>query len=71
MTTLQRESATARRLLSDSGQLEIRRLAVTETIDSVILDGEVTSFYMKQMAQETVKPAADGKRLVNRVFVSE
>jgi hypothetical protein len=70
MTLVHAEPATARRLLSDSGQLELRRLAVTETSESVILDGEVTSFYLKQMAQETVKPATDGRRLVNRVFVS-
>jgi hypothetical protein len=35
----------------------------------VVISGRVSCFYLKQLAQETVKPTADGKRAVNRVEV--
>ena len=41
-----------------------------EASDEVVtLSGRVSSFYLKQMAQESVKPAVAGRRLVNRVEV--
>lgn len=55
--------------LAASSQPELRRLHVTVTDDSVVIAGSVSCFYLKQMAQETVKPTAHGRRVVNRVEV--
>ena len=48
---------------------ELRRLEVRETDSTVELTGVVSCFYLKQMAIETVRTAAAGRRIVNRVFV--
>ena len=47
----------------------LRKLAVEETDVTVVLVGNVSSYYLKQMAQETVMPHLDGRSLVNRVLV--
>lgn len=57
--------------LIKSPQPELRRLKATETEDSVLIVGRVSCYYMKQMAQETVKSASAGRRVVNRVVVQE
>jgi hypothetical protein len=69
--TLLDEPGLARTLLSDCPQHELRRLVITETEDAIILEGRVKTFYMKQLAQETVKPAAEGRRLLNLIAVDE
>jgi hypothetical protein len=56
--------------LAASPQPELRRLLVTVTDDSVLIAGTVSCYYLKQLAQETVKPTADGRRVVNRVEVN-
>jgi hypothetical protein len=55
--------------LAASPQPELRRLLVSVSEVDVVISGRVSCFYLKQLAQETVKPAADGKRVVNRVEV--
>ena len=57
--------------LHASSQPELRRLHVTEADDAVVIAGTVSCFYLKQLAQETVKPSAAGRRVVNRVRVTE
>ena len=47
----------------------LRKLAVEESDETVVLVGSVGSYYLKQLAQETVMPHLDGKCLVNRVTV--
>jgi hypothetical protein len=47
----------------------IRHLDVTETGDEVVISGRVSSYYYKQLAQETVMPALGERRLVNAVTV--
>jgi hypothetical protein len=47
----------------------LRKLTVEETDARVSLGGSVASYYLKQMAQETVMPYLDGRTLVNRVSV--
>jgi len=47
----------------------LRRLSLEETDAAVVISGKVSSYYLKQLAQETVKPALGGRRLVNRVLV--
>jgi hypothetical protein len=55
--------------LSASPQPELRRLLVSVSEAEVVISGRVSCFYLKQLAQETVKPTADGKRVVNKVEV--
>jgi len=57
-------------LLRKSVYAELRRLEAIENEDEVILTGVVRSYYLKQMAQETVRPAVAGRRLHNKVVVS-
>jgi hypothetical protein len=57
-------------LLRKSAHADLRRLEVIEYEDEVILSGVVRSYYLKQMAQETVRPAVAGRRLHNKVVVS-
>ncbi len=56
-------------VLAISPMPELRKLVVETDEGVVILSGRVSSFYLKQMAQECVKPAVAGRRLVNRVVV--
>jgi hypothetical protein len=70
-TATARRPQSAQTALAGSCQPELRRLHVTVTDETVVIAGSVSCFYLKQMAQETVKPAADGRRVVNRVTVNE
>jgi len=47
----------------------LRRLQVEETDREVVLSGSVASYYMKQLAQETVMPLVGDRLLCNRVLV--
>jgi hypothetical protein len=47
----------------------LRRLLIEETDDEVVLKGSVPSYYLKQLAQETVMPAVGSRRLRNRIDV--
>jgi hypothetical protein len=47
----------------------LRLLQVEETEAEVVLAGTVTSYYLKQLAQEAVLPLLGGRRLHNRVAV--
>ena len=55
--------------LSCSPIPSLRRLDLQETDSAVIIEGTVTSYYYKQLAQETVMPLLGGRRLQNRVVV--
>lgn len=57
-------------VLSASPLPQLRRLRVTTSEHEVVITGRVPSFYMKQLAQETVRGAVAGRRLVNRVEVA-
>ena len=61
-------SGTAHALLKSSNP-ELRRLAVRESEDEVEITGRVSCYYLKQLAQETLRTAAAGRRIVNRVEV--
>ena len=61
--------ARAAALLRDNPVNDLRRLEVVETETELIVTGIVTSYYLKQMAQETVRPALNGRKLRNRVLV--
>jgi hypothetical protein len=48
---------------------QLRRLVVTVNDSEVVITGRVPSFYFKQLAQETIRPAIGPRRLRNRVEV--
>jgi hypothetical protein len=47
----------------------LRKLSVEECDGAVVLRGSVSSYYLKQLAQETVMPTLAGRELLNRVTV--
>jgi hypothetical protein len=47
----------------------LRKLRLEETNQAIIIYGVVSSYYQKQLAQETIKPVLDGRKLLNRVIV--
>jgi hypothetical protein len=47
----------------------LRRLRVQETDDEITISGCVASYYLKQLAQETLMPVRRGRALVNQVVV--
>ena len=57
-------------LLAGSPLPEVRRLFVSVTDDHVVLTGTVSTYYLKQIAQETVRSGVCHRRLVNRVVVA-
>ncbi|TWT75141.1 BON domain-containing protein [Allorhodopirellula solitaria] len=58
-------------VLAESSVSELRRLRVEESDQSIYLSGRVRSFYHKQLAQEAIRPVADGRQVVNRVDVCD
>jgi len=47
----------------------LRRLRIEESESAVVIAGEVTSYYLKQLAQETIMPFLGSRELQNRVGV--
>jgi hypothetical protein len=47
----------------------LRKLLLEESEDAVVISGRVSSYYLKQLAQEAVMPALGGRELRNRVAV--
>ena len=47
----------------------LRRLSLTESDAEIVISGSVSSYYLKQLAQETLMPCLEQRRLVNRVSV--
>ena len=48
----------------------LRKLVIEETDAAVVIQGSVTSYYLKQLAQEALMPYLDGRTLHNRVTVA-
>lgn len=57
-------------VLHQSPLTHLRRLEVTVSELEVIITGKVPSYYLKQLAQETIRPTLGDRRLLNRVVVS-
>ena len=55
--------------LRESPLPPLRKLTLEETDDTVVIQGKVSSYYLKQLAQETVMPLLEGRKLLNRVVV--
>jgi hypothetical protein len=47
----------------------LRKLSVEEGETTITIQGKVSSFYLKQLAQETILPLVEGRELFNRVQV--
>ncbi len=59
----------AKKMLSASPLASVRALEVCREGDGFALRGAVSSYYHKQLAQETVRSATRGLQVVNRVQV--
>lgn len=59
----------AEQALRQSSIPALRKLQVEETATEVILSGCVSSYYLKQMAQETVMSVLGGLVLLNQITV--
>jgi len=62
-------AAQAKAALARSRIFDLRRLAVAQDGDAVVLRGRVSSFYHKQLAQEVVRNATDGAEVINAIRV--
>ena len=69
MATSSSSTLRAAEALQQSPIPALRKLAVRETEADVVLSGCVSSYYLKQLAQETVVPYLAGRELINRVVV--
>lgn len=69
MVTLPPPTSRAGEALLRSSNPEVRRLSVKETDETVEITGVVSCFYLKQLAGESVRAAAAGRRITNRVLV--
>jgi hypothetical protein len=47
----------------------LKRLQIEENDDVVVITGSVSSYYLKQLAQETILPVLGPRELFNRVTV--
>jgi hypothetical protein len=47
----------------------LRKLVIEETGEEIVISGSVGSYYLKQLAQETLMACLDGRLLRNRVSV--
>ena len=55
--------------LKRSSHPALRNLAVEGTQESLIISGQVSSYYLKQLAQETIMPVRGDLRLLNKIDV--
>jgi hypothetical protein len=56
-------------ILTASPLPQLRRLVVTVNEVEVVITGRVSSYYMKQLAQEALRPTLGDRRLLNHVEV--
>jgi hypothetical protein len=66
-TTL--EPSRASQALRRSPIPALRKLLLEETEVVVVINGRVSSYYLKQLAQEAIMPVLNGRELRNRVAV--
>jgi hypothetical protein len=59
----------ALKVLRHSAHPALRRLSVEETDTTLVIRGSVSSYYLKQLAQETLKTVRGKRRLINEVQV--
>ena len=59
----------AQEVLSGSPVYALRELQVEQQGDTLVIQGLVSSFYHKQLAQEVIRTAAEGMEVVNSIRV--
>ena len=69
MSQLILPQSSAARALRQSSIPALRTLVLEETTDAVVISGQLSSYYLKQLAQVAVIPALAGRELRNRVIV--
>jgi len=69
MSTLVLEPSRLIQALHRSPIPALRKLSLEESETMVTLQGKVSSYYLKQLAQETILPLLTGRQLLNRVLV--
>jgi len=47
----------------------LRKLSLEESDAAIVINGRVSSYYLKQLAQETIMPVLGGRSLLNHVAV--
>lgn len=62
-------SSRANRALRENPIGALRCLRIEETADEVVIHGFVSSYYLKQLAQEAVLPVLGERALLNLVTV--
>ena len=68
-TLLKTFAGRAKAILSRSRIFDLRALDVEQIEDSVVLRGNVDSFYHKQLAQELVRMGINGVEVINEIEV--
>jgi hypothetical protein len=63
------EQSRAFQALRRSSIPALRKLSLEETDAVVVINGRVSSYYLKQLAQEAIMPVLEGRELRNRVAV--
>jgi len=61
----------ATQALRQSSHPALRALAIEETEQAIVISGRVSSYYLKQLAQEVIMQVGSGRELVNRVTVAK
>lgn len=56
-------------VLSKSSNPELRRVRIQENDETIVLRGEVSTYYLKQLAQESLRSVAEGRHIVNLLEV--
>jgi hypothetical protein len=69
MISTARVASQAARALKKSSHPALRNLSVEGAEGDLIISGKVSSYYLKQLAQETIMSVREGLRLVNKVDV--
>jgi hypothetical protein len=69
MSTPTLEPSRAEQALRHSPIPALRKLSVEESDSVVVIHGKVSTYYLKQLAQEAVMPLLGHRRLSNRVAV--
>jgi hypothetical protein len=69
MATATLRNSSAALALRQSPIPALRCLVLEETDEAVAIYGHLSSYYLKQLAQETVMPTLGGRELRNRVVV--
>ena len=69
MSTLILEPSRLTLALRGSPIPALRKLSLEEGGTMVTIQGKVSSYYLKQLAQETILPLLGGRKLLNRVLV--